>query len=232
MSEPLPPNDELKALIAEERAALSEPGAARARLAERLAHELARAAVVPEPALPVARPRWPRGLTTALATFGAGMATGAIVHSVVAPAPPVQVRYVDRIVEVERVPEVTVSPDAGPVAEPPRETVRPAPREPAHALPERVQSPDQALARERLLIDKARSALARRDAQGALVALKEHSRAFPRGQLVEAREALAVQALASEGRADEARQRALRFHERFPGSPYAPVVDAAISEIP
>jgi outer membrane protein assembly factor BamD (BamD/ComL family) len=95
-----------------------------------------------------------------------------------------------------------------------------------------ASSPDDQLAHERQIIDKARSALARRDPDAALAAVAEHARSFPKGQLVEMREALAVQALVQGGRGPEARARAERFHRSFPASMYSPVVDSAISSIP
>jgi hypothetical protein len=93
-------------------------------------------------------------------------------------------------------------------------------------------SGDEALARERQVIEKARSALDRHDADATLAAVDEHTKAFPHGQLVEMREALAVQALVYAGRGAEAKARAERFHRSFPGSMYSPVVDSAISSIP
>jgi outer membrane protein assembly factor BamD (BamD/ComL family) len=65
-----------------------------------------------------------------------------------------------------------------------------------------------------------------------LRALDEHERTFPRGRLVEERQALRVQALVKAGRFDDARRSARRFHDAFPGSFLAPAVDAALLEIP
>jgi len=82
------------------------------------------------------------------------------------------------------------------------------------------------------VIDKARSALARHDAEAALVAVDEHAKSFPHGQLAEMREALAVQALVDAGRTAEAKSRGAMFHATFPGSMYGHVVDSALSSIP
>jgi hypothetical protein len=236
MTDPLP-NDELRALIALEKGALVDPGATRARLASRLASRF------PVATLPKAAkaPFWRIGAGAGAAVFGAGLVIGAGMRGLVLPSSPkIEVRYVERMVEVIRVPDGGVSHEAPVIvaAEPPAST-------PAHAVssappkPERAPAPsasvmssDEDLAKERQVIEKARSALARRDAESALAAVDEHARSFPRGQLVEMREALAVQALVYAGRAVDARARADQFHRRFPSSMYRPVVDGAISSIP
>jgi len=87
---------------------------------------------------------------------------------------------------------------------------------------------DADLAAERGILERARSALARGDAAGALNASNDHARQFPRGQLSEEREVLAVQALAALGRSQEASDRAARFRRSFPKSLLLPVVDAAL----
>ena len=86
---------------------------------------------------------------------------------------------------------------------------------------------DPSLARERTLLDMARTALSRGDASGALGSLDTHAREFPSSQLAEEREVLAIQALASAGRASEARKRAAAFRTRFVNSPLLPIVDEA-----
>lgn len=87
---------------------------------------------------------------------------------------------------------------------------------------------DGDLARERALVDRARSALARGDAAGALSAADDHRRAFPRGQLAEEREVVAIQALAAAGRSEEAGTRAGVFRKAHPSSLLLPIVDAAL----
>ncbi|MCA9590992.1 MAG: hypothetical protein KC657_37095 [Myxococcales bacterium] len=72
-----------------------------------------------------------------------------------------------------------------------------------------------------------RTALSRGDAAGALAALDTHAREFPKSQLAEEREVLAIQALASSGRVAEARRRAARFRTTFPKSPLMSIVDEA-----
>lgn len=59
------------------------------------------------------------------------------------------------------------------------------------------------------------------DPAGALAALADHQRRFPRGQLGAEREYLTIDALSRLGRRDEARARARAFLARYPSSPYA-----------
>ncbi|MBL8920202.1 MAG: hypothetical protein JNJ54_15150 [Myxococcaceae bacterium] len=115
---------------------------------------------------------------------------------------------------VERV-EVPV---AAPVEEKPQPVARPTPRRPA-------PSPDT-LGRERVLLDLARSSLASRDTARALAAVQSHESQFPSGQLVEEREALAVQILWAGGRQDEATRRLHAFSLKFPDSPLRSSLDA------
>lgn len=89
---------------------------------------------------------------------------------------------------------------------------------------------DVDLAAERALLEVARTALARRDAEAALAALGRHSQRYAQGRLVEERESLTIQALAASGRMDEAQRRAERFRERSPNSMLLPAVDAVLEE--
>lgn len=81
------------------------------------------------------------------------------------------------------------------------------------------------------VIDMARSALARGRASAALEAIEQHQRRFARGQLAEDRESLAVEALVTLGRGDEARRRAEAFRRRWPDGVYRARVDAALALI-
>jgi hypothetical protein len=84
------------------------------------------------------------------------------------------------------------------------------------------------LAAERRILEIGRTALGRGDGPAAIAALDRHAREYPRGQLVEEREAMAVQALVMAGRNKEAAERAARFRRRFPDSPFARNVDEAL----
>jgi hypothetical protein len=71
---------------------------------------------------------------------------------------------------------------------------------------------------ERRLIDRCTAALARGDAEGALLAAREHARRFRGGALVEEREALTIRALRMLRRTSEADARARSFLARWPSS--------------
>src|SRR6185437_10719856 len=81
---------------------------------------------------------------------------------------------------------------------PPATAAPPPPRASAVAAPAASSS----LSAERLLLDQARSALTGEQPDRALALLADHARRFPRPQLGEEREALAIQALAASGRFD------------------------------
>lgn len=102
--------------------------------------------------------------------------------------------------------------------EKPKVVARPPAKKPAPLV--------DTLGRERVLLDLARSALASRDTSKALAAVRSHEAQFPTGQLVEEREALAVQILWVAGRQDEATRRLHVFSLQFPDSPLRPSLDA------
>jgi hypothetical protein len=84
---------------------------------------------------------------------------------------------------------------------------------------------DHDLASERILLERARSALARGDGSQALAALDQHARSYKTGQLAEEREALSIQALLAVDRQDEATGRAARFRAAYPHSVFLPMID-------
>jgi hypothetical protein len=98
---------------------------------------------------------------------------------------------------------------------------------PATSLP-REREEESGLGAERVLIETARSALARGDAPSALASLEAHEKRHPKGQLGEERDALLVQTLALAGRKRDAVERAARFRLAYPSSVFLPSVDAAV----
>jgi hypothetical protein len=88
------------------------------------------------------------------------------------------------------------------------------------------------LAAERALLDVARADLARGEAGEALSATDRHAREYPRGALVEEREALAIKALVALGRTNEARTRAREFERRFPNGLLLYSVKMAVGDGP
>jgi len=71
------------------------------------------------------------------------------------------------------------------------------------------------------------TALGRGDALSALGAVDTHAREFPKGQLAEEREVIAIQTLASAGRSADASKRASAFHAACPKSAFGVIVDEA-----
>jgi hypothetical protein len=83
-----------------------------------------------------------------------------------------------------------------------------------------------------MILDGARSALARGAPNEALAAVDRHAATYPRGALREEREALAVKALAAAGRSGEARARGERFRAEFPRSVSLASVNATLASLP
>ena len=214
---PLPPD--IAALLDAERGREDLSDAARSRILDRLESELGR----PRP-----RRRW----RATLGAFAGGLFLGAALAGALLggrpgheqprmlvldpPPPPPPVVVVVR----QAVPSV-----ASPL--PPEPRARPV----GTPAPAPSDEQDTELARERALIETARSALARKQPD-VLEHLARHEQQFPDGRLAEERESLLVQALVRAGRSGEARSRAARFRAHWPRSLLQPVVDAALGEIP
>jgi hypothetical protein len=107
----------------------------------------------------------------------------------------------------------------------------PSPR-PAHATRVELRERDRGLGAERLLIEQARTALARENSAAALAVLERHRREFPQGELEEERESLQVVALVGLERYEQARKIGARFHQRFPRSIFGAMIDEALESIP
>lgn len=169
------------------------------------------------------------------AAFVVGTLAGAGGYAILERPPAERIVYRDRTVEVEtsspalEMPTV-VAPTPTPLSSAPAETSeRRYPRRiSAHATLARAAD----LEAERSLLDVARRALVEGRREDAFEALGEHGRRFPRGVLVEEREALAINALVASQHYDEARERAGDFVRRFPNSLLRPSVEAALAAIP
>ena len=88
---------------------------------------------------------------------------------------------------------------------------RPAPRQAAAS---------STLAEEGKLLAKARQLMQSGQVSPALELLQSSAQRYPKSVLSQEREVLTIEALAASGAAPAARQRAQRFLERYPASPY------------
>lgn len=182
-----------------------------------------------------------RGPKRALATFLFGAAVGATAYGTVA-----HFRQDSRS-NYPPIPAVVAPPSLAPVlpalplpvpAAP--QAIDPAPRSAATAPsnprgsgePTVARPRDAGLAAERNLIEIARTALTRGHIDGALATLHRHVRQYPKGQFVEERDSLLVQALVAKGDHAQARERAARFRRQHPSSLFLPAVDQALQSIP
>lgn len=126
------------------------------------------------------------------------------------------------------VPEPVVAPE--PVIEPPVvEPPRPAPHAPPTLQGPVEHGVDQAV---RSRLDRAGVAIRENHTSDAREALMELEAPRYRNEEVEERECLWVALLVKEGRGAEARARAERFRQRFPGSLFTARVDRDIAHLP
>ena len=94
-----------------------------------------------------------------------------------------------------------------------------------------MAAPDlDSLRSEAAMLERARGALASGDPSAAAAMLREAERKFPRGFLLEEREALWIRALASGGQREAARARAAAFTRRFPASIQAGAIADALRD--
>jgi hypothetical protein len=100
-------------------------------------------------------------------------------------------------------------------------------RRPSTSEPEIVV---MGVAAEIELVGRAETALRAGHPRRALSILEAHERRFPRGDLAQEREKIAVVALCRSGRARAARERSQEFLSSWPSSPYADVVRRTCSE--
>lgn len=94
------------------------------------------------------------------------------------------------------------------------------------ALPSTVDTSDTDLARERALLETAKSALVRAANADALVALDEHQKRYPKGRLAEERDGLRIQAVLADRQMAEAAQLFANFKRRYPQSLLLPSLEA------
>ncbi len=162
----------------------------------------------------------------------AGMLVGAILGAgaVLVLRPARVERVVQRVVETREVPTPVVVDAAVAVAVPVDAAIHEdATPTVSDGVPHASPRGGDGLAREQLLLQRARSALLHDEGGAALVALQMHARQYPSGAMVEEREALLVTALMRVRRVGEARARAADFHRRWPTSLLGDMVDRAVA---
>jgi hypothetical protein len=170
-----------------------------------------------------------RALAIAAGIWLFGGATGAILYGAWR-APQVRVVYVDRPIAASPVATPVPSaalPQASATSARFGSVALPSSRGPAAWAPAASASSD--LARERALLDLARAHAAHGEPSLVLEQVERHLQQFPRGRLAEEREALAIRALLTLKRTDEARARAQVFRISYPNSFLAPVLDSAFA---
>lgn len=123
-------------------------------------------------------------------------------------------------------PSVSASPlvleEPLPSAVPSAKVVKVVPSSPASAAP--AES-------EVKMLERAQDALRARPSE-ALAIADDHARRYPGGMLAQEREVIAIEALARTGRAADAKARAARFEQRFPGSAQIPRVRSLVGITP
>jgi hypothetical protein len=169
----------------------------------------------------------PRRLLPLVASF----ALGSSVTALVLQRRPAESQTTTRFVYVDR--PASVLPTTEPSATSANSsTLTQAPPSTAPATPAQRSVSRNQFAAERQLLDLARAALEREDAEAALQATSRHERAYPNGALVQEREAMAIRALALSGRSAEARARADAFRAHFPESLLLPTVESIVGAAP
>jgi hypothetical protein len=239
------PPEELRELIAAEKARPDPASEVQARILDRLC---ATVGFVPGPAdapiLPPPAPHAP-GLGALARLSGHATRRGIATFLVGAAVGATAVGTVDRMHSrpaAHESPPARVAPAEVPVSPPPAAPPQPVPDAPA-VLPSKpvhipavtapvAEAKDKRLEAERKLVEMARTALARGQTAGALAALKRHQRLFPTGELCEERDSLWVRALVATGDYAQAREQAARFRRHYPHSLFAPVVEQAMQSIP
>lgn len=212
----------VQALLESERGVPPVPTDLRSRAVRRAR----RAVVEGRPVSIVAvRPRRPRWAIAAASVLVVGALATAAIERRPRPAPS------ETVVATPSPPALAASPRIA-APEPDLTSFDPPRHLAAARQPHRALSQEEEYARELRLLQPAREALAREDFASALAATAAHERRFPRGQLVEEREALRIVALAGARRTAEARAAAAAFHERFPHSLLQKRVDGALRGLP
>lgn len=241
--------DEAERILEAERARAGAPEGARAAIREKLSAYVAEraahagtahagTAAAPRTASNGTgagpRPAGRAGFAKLLAPFGLTLVAGAMLGAFAQRTwgPPRVVPVLAAHASAAPVPllapvDATPSPLATPGPAPP--PAAPVAQAPVAQAPEKAAALAQGpLDRERTLVDRARSALARGDTDACMRAIREHAASYPDGVLAEEREVTAIRALAASGHDVDARARARAFHDAYPASLFGASVDAVV----
>lgn len=217
-----PPSSELAALLARLPRAASPSLEAKQRVLQRIAGSMFAAAAAGTIGGAASTAKL---VALVAAASGLGLGAGIMADRLwLAPAPTVIVRT-----ERVEVPVPTPAPLPEPVPTPAPSPPQTLPPQPAPRPAPTRMTAAPAGTEERRLIEAMRTALLKREPRAALDAAARHRRSFAGGQLAEERDSLEVQALAQDGRLEEARAAAVKFATRYPGSIFGPAVEAAVS---
>lgn len=227
---------DVREALAVERAAVSGPDDAKARVFNRVASTVGQVSASTDSGsrgesgtgnqAPSARGRapWWTSPRWHIATFALGSLAGGLGWRATHAPPPPRVVHVEPAPRRESAPPPTVHAEESP-------PLSAAPTSASGTAPA-AATPRDSLAAERALLDIAQSAFGRGESDEALAALARHEARFPAGQLAEEREALAVRSLVLGGHTSEARARAARFRKRYPTSVMLPAVEASLGDSP
>jgi hypothetical protein len=173
----------------------------------------------------------PKVLAVSASIWLMGGITGAALYRVLRPTE-VRVVYVDRPTRSSVSPnEPDPGASAAPASSVPGATLSAVPARSAadHVNPSSAADSPSDLARERALLDIARADAAQGEPARVLAVVEQHRQRFPHGRLAEEREALAIRALLSLGRRQDAETRARAFRAAYPNSFLTAVIDSALS---
>jgi hypothetical protein len=223
---------DIQGLFEEEKALVPLPGAARARVALRLAEGASLSSWSARALRLMRKSGWVTVVFLAGAGVGAGLQherdAAVQARSVASPEPhgipstgPIPSGASER--PLPDSPNAAVQAPKAESATAPEATSH-AMTSPPRAAPARAPS---SLAEERAMLETARAAMTRGRWSEAAAALDRHAASFPKGQLAEERASLDVLLLAERGHVAETRAAKARFERRYPASLFLPAVRAA-----
>jgi ElaB/YqjD/DUF883 family membrane-anchored ribosome-binding protein len=182
------------------------------------------------PVQPAPRAAMPFVASHPWGSLAAALAVGVVLVASMPRAPEVRVVPGPATVSAPSAVTAPVTPSSWTPVPVPVPAASPAPA-PSHASAPPATG-GQELAAESAILDIARAAIARGEADHALTAVERHRASFPHGVLSEERDALTVKALVLAGMGAEARAQAAKFRAAYPDSLFLPALESALKSIP